>query len=151
MKNNRIQSINQAQLDVDSLASEIMASVGSGDFLRVMDAAIQKLGIELTSEKAKLARDKIKFQPKNSAAALTTMVADEHHAREAWLKTTLEPWCKRHGITLKQGLGILLEDSAFNAITGNYDPSTKEGIISWKVQQLNFANYIIMEIEAGIR
>ena len=147
----KLRSINKAEKSLQKIADEITASIGSGDFIRVMDAAITRLGVELTSQRARTARDAIKHDPKRAVAALAGMVAHERLSRELWLTIALEPWCKRHGITIKQGISILFDDAAFNPITRKDDLPTREAVFSWGGQQLDFANYIKMEIEAGVR
>ena len=76
-------------------------------------------------------------------------VRRETHARNMWIATTLDPWCKRHGITGKQGLSITLKDEAYNRENPLKELVTFKHLFGWGGQLNDFFAYLNSEAPAS--
>ena len=65
------------------------------------------------------------------------------NARELWISTALDPWCKRHGLTRKQGLSVAFDDSTFDPKNPEKDQVTLGSLFAWSGQQNDFASYLM--------
>jgi hypothetical protein len=74
-------------------------------------------------------------------------VKNEAVSRQSWIDTALEPWCKRHGITMKQGLSIMARDDAYNPDAPHTDLVTFKSLFEWSGQQNAFAEHLLREMK----
>lgn len=79
-------------------------------------------------------------------ACIKVAVAHEASARNMWIETALDPWCKRHGITRVQGISIAFDDSSFNPENPKKDLVTRDALFGWGGQQNDFALWLMKEI-----
>lgn len=66
---------------------------------------------------------------------------DEEQARNMWLEKAFQPWCKRHGLSLEQGLSVTFCDHAFNPDEPGRDLVTMKDLM-WNGQAVDFAAYL---------
>lgn len=67
--------------------------------------------------------------------------ADEAQSRDMWLDKAMLPWCKRHGLSLEQGLSVVFNDHAYNPDNPERDQVILRDLM-WNGQGQDFAVYL---------
>lgn len=100
--------------------------------------------ISLSSPRAHRATEEFK-DGADADSCIEEAVAHEASARNMWIETALDPWCKRHGITREQGLSIAFNDDSFNPQNPEKDLVTRERLFAWGGQQNDFAFWLMQD------
>jgi hypothetical protein len=112
-------------------------------------ALLAAAGLSISSPRANSAM--AEFNDESNLLSQEDLVAIavkyEAVARQSWIDTALEPWCKRHGITFEQGLSILARDDAYNPKPPHTDLVTFKSLFEWSGQQNDFAEHLLREIK----
>jgi hypothetical protein len=114
-------------------------------------ALLTAAGLSISSPRANSAM--IEFKDESNLLSEEDLVAiavkNEAVSRQAWVDTALSPWCKRHGITMAQGLSIMARDDAYNPKAPDKDLVTFKSLFEWSGQQNAFAEHLLREIKVA--
>ena len=116
--------------------------------LEAFRAQLTLARISLSSPRTHSAMEKFKASAP-SELCVKEAVRRESHARNMWIATTLDPWCKRHGITGEQGLSIALKDEAYNRENPLKELVSFKHLFGWGGQQNDFFAYLNSEAPAS--
>ena len=117
----------------------------------LMRLAADDLRVSLSSTRFHSAYRKVIDEGWSAKDALTDMVNFEDRARQEWVDRSLQPWCDRHGLTLKQGLSVLFDDHSYNPEDPSKEIVTKESVFGWAGQQNDFAHRLMDDMKAAER
>ncbi|MBY0466242.1 MAG: hypothetical protein K2W33_14995 [Burkholderiales bacterium] len=112
--------------------------------------AADDLRINRSSPRFHTAYRQVIEEGRSAKDALSDMVRFEDRARQEWVDRSLQPWCDRHGLTLKQGLSVLFDDHPYNL----KDPSelvTQRSVLAWSGQQNDFSFRLMEDMKAAER
>jgi len=114
----------------------------------LMRLAADRLRVSQSSTRFHAAMRKVIDEGCPAKKALTDMVKFEDRARQDWVDHCLQPWCDRHGLTLKQGLSVLFDDDSFNPADPSKDRVTRRDVLGWSGQQNDFALRLMADMKA---
>lgn len=112
--------------------------------------AADDLRINQSSPRFHTAYRQVIDEGQSAKEALSDMVKFEDRARQEWVERSLQPWCDRHGLTLKQGLSVLFDDHPYNPEDPSKDIVTKESVFGWGGQQNDFAYRLMDDMKQAV-
>lgn len=109
-------------------------------------AQLTQAKLSLSSPRAHTALNNFK-DGKPADECIENAVRLETIARDTWIATALDPWCKRHGITRKQGLSIASRDDTYDHSNPSKPLVTLKDLSAWGGQQNDFFSYLNAEVD----